>query len=46
MSDYEGKSPLYREYDLEQARRVPAPREPAPHQMRTGKPDPVVRVRL
>ena len=34
MSDYEDKSPFYREYDLEQARRVPATREPAAHQTR------------
>ena len=33
MSEYEDKSPFYRQYDLEEARRVPETREPAPHQM-------------
>ena len=33
MSEYEDKSPFYRQYDLAEARRVPETREPAPHQM-------------
>ena len=33
MAEYEDKSPFYRQYDLEEARRVPETREPAPHQM-------------